>query len=326
MENEIKNIDPVELLPRYMANEATANERLEVETWRLESELNRKEFEAFEKLWNISITGSDKKDIDIDLEWKKMESAILPSRVKVISFSRVLKIAASVALLITLTFVGFRIAGTKTEKSEVAEMKSLTLPDGSIISLNAGSKIMYQKGFGKTHRQLTLKGEAYFEVSKNPKLPFVISAEGACIQVVGTKFNVKAYKNQSEIKVMVTEGTVKLYETDKPLKEAILTAGQTGTFDKTRKEVKKQATDNQNDIAWKTLEIDFNNTSLQEVAEVLTNTYHIDIKVDPTVKDCPITVHFEQKDFNSVLTILRSTLELKVTTEGKQITISGNGC
>jgi transmembrane sensor len=316
----------MELLPRYFANEASPNERLEVESWRSESELNRKEFDAFAKLWDITISVSDKKDIDINKEWNKMESVISPAKGKIISLGRVLRVAASIVLLISLSYAGYRLNSTKSEKSPVSEMKSFKLPDGTLISLNANSKISYNKGFGKDHRKLTLKGEAYFEVAKNPNLPFIISADGASIQVVGTKFNVKAYKAGAEIKVLVKEGTVKLFETAEPEKVAILNAGETGTFDKTLKVVKKQVSANENDIAWKTLVLDFNNSSLDEVAQVLRNTYHTDIEVDPKVKDCPITVHFEQKDFESVLEVLRSTLELKITSEGHRIIISGKGC
>jgi len=163
-------------------------------------------------------------------------------------------------------------------------------------------------------------------VAKNTSLPFVISAGDASIRVTGTKFNVRAYKDQDEIRVTVTEGKVSLYETGQSAKEAILSAGETGTFNRAMKVVKKQPVLDMNDIAWKTRIMDFQNASLSEVAAVLENTYHRKVSVDPSVELCPLTVRFENQELAPVLNVLQSTLDLTITEDGNHILISGTGC
>lgn len=326
MDTNNKHIDPAGLLPKYFAGEALPEERRQVEEWLSSDDRNRQEYEAFEKLWNITGAASGRGDINLDAEWKRMDSYINPVRIKTITLARVFRIAASVILVSALAFLGLKIAGTKSEKAPVAEMSNISLPDGSVISLNAGSKITYNKGFGQTHRNLNLKGEAYFEVKKNTALPFIVETQNTAVRVTGTKFNVRSYKEGKEVKVTVTEGSVAFYETARPAKKAELGAGETGMYDKSMKVIKKQEALNLNDIAWKTRIMDFSNTPLSEVGDIISNTYHRTVSIDPAVQGCSITVRFENQDLQKVLTILKSTLELSIATDGEQIIIKGSGC
>jgi ferric-dicitrate binding protein FerR (iron transport regulator) len=326
MENNNQHIDPVALLPKYFAGEATDEERRHVDEWLTADSSHAEEFDAILKLWNLTGKVSEKEDIDIDREWQKLESALHIKKSKVVSFSGVLQIAASVILVSTLAFWGIQISRIKIEKAPAAEISVIKLPDGSLVSLNAGSKISYYKGFGLTHRNINLKGEAFFEVSKNNQLPFQVYTGQAIVKVVGTKFNIKAYKDKPLIKITVTEGTVLLYNTSQPEKAAKLNAGETGTYDKKLMTISKQPVVNKNDIAWKTKILDFNNSPLIEVIEILENTYHYSIIAEPRVQNCAITVRFENQRFDSVIKVLRETLDLSVSYRGKQIVISGKGC
>jgi transmembrane sensor len=326
MDKENKHIDAIGLLPKVFSGEATFEENMMVDEWLLADPNNLVEFDAFARLWKLTLTASAPDDIDLDVEWRIMESAITPSRTKTVNLLRVLQIAASIVLISSLAFLGLKTGNTKSEKAPLAEISTVTLPDGTMVYLNAGSKITYKKEFGIAHRNLNIKGEAYFEVKKNPRLPFIINAGEAGIRVTGTKFNVKAYSGKPEIKVTVTEGIVILYETGQPLKAATLGAGETGTYDKTIKAVNKQDAVNINDLAWKTMIMDFHNTPLLEVADILLNTYHTRLTVDPAVQNCPVTVRFEYQELDSVLNVLKSTLDLTITSKGKRTIISGKGC
>ncbi len=326
MENSNQHIDPIALLPKYFAGEATDEECRYVDEWLSAEGSHRKEFDAFAKLWNLTGKAAGKEDINLEKEWKKLELALQIKKTKVISISRILQIAASVILISTLALWGIQISRIKIEKAPTAAMSVIKLPDGSMVSLNAGSKISYYKGFGLTHRNINLKGEAFFEVNKNKQLPFYVYTGQAKVKVVGTKFNIKAYKDKPLIKITVTEGTVLLYNTSKPEKADTLYAGETGTFDKKRMVITKQPVVDKNDMAWKTKIIDFNNSPLVEVIEILENTYHYSIIAEPHVQNCTITVHFENQSFGSVIKVLKETLDLSVSTRGKQIVISGKGC
>lgn len=322
-----QNIAPIELLTKYFANEASIEERKELDAWRMANAVNQKEFDAFEKLWSITGKVTESKEINLDAEWNKIEKSIDPQRKTISLFSRVVSIAASIVVVSTLAFLGLQQMRTTTEKSTVAEASQVTLPDGTIISLNANSKITYSKGFGNKHRNISLKGEAFFEVERNANIPFIISANEAKIEVVGTQFNVKAYKKQPEVNVFVTEGKVQLYESKQPEKKTILTAGESGAYNRVVKTIKKTPISNQNDIAWKTRIIEFNNTPLNEVATVLQNTYQVELIIDSNISECPITVRFENQDIASVLKVLKSTLSLKIEIKKDRVLkISGEGC
>lgn len=326
MNDELKNIAPIDKLTKYFANEASEEEILWVEKWRDSSQESLKEFNAIKKLWQITDKSSSFELIDLELEWKKMDNAITP--VKTIRFNpvQILAIAASIVLITFLSIVGLNRFHTTIDQTEIAQIKEIKLPDGSVINLNANSKISFKDEFGKDHRNIELTGEAFFNVSSNKKIPFIISANGASIKVVGTQFNVKAYKDQQEVKVTVSEGTVSLSESKISNKQILINAGETGKFIKQNKTIEKLVTIDQNDIAWKTRIINFTDTPLSEVVSILSNTYHMNIQVNDNIRTCPITVSFSDLELSQVLHIIKSTFNLQINQIDNTIIISGPGC
>ncbi|NQD71297.1 FecR family protein [Sphingobacterium shayense] len=99
--------------------------------------------------------------------------------------------------------------------TERGEKKHITMPDGTEIWLNGESELFYQAGFNTENRDIKLTGEAYFDVSKNKKLPFIVNANGIKIKVVGTAFNVRAYNEEGEIQTSLIEGKIELSTVNK---------------------------------------------------------------------------------------------------------------
>jgi ferric-dicitrate binding protein FerR (iron transport regulator) len=324
MNNESNYIDPIGLLPKIFAAEATPSEQRLVSEWLSADKENQRIFESFRQLWNL--TGPVKSDdINIEAEWSKMEKSITPVRKLQSNAYSILKIAAAVILISVLAYSGIRSAMFKTINSTSTEIANYDLPDGSKVFLNAGSKIIYKRSFGTSNRFLVLKGEAFFEVMKS-NAPFVIEAGNANVTVTGTKFNVNAYPDKEDIKVTVTEGTVKLSPADHVGTGIDLKEGETGVFNKSEKSVTTDPSDNMNAVAWKTGIMEFNRATLKNVTEVLENTYHIPFSVDTAVMNCTITVRFENQKADSVLKVLRSTLDLNITRKGRKVLITGTGC
>jgi transmembrane sensor len=326
MNNDYQHIDPIGLLPKVFAGEASPEEIRLVEGWRAADPHNQAEYEAIRKIWNISGEAVEPGEINLDAEWIRMEAAMEKVHSGRSVLMRVMQIAASLLIIAVLGFIAIKFSGNKSEKAPATMLSTVILPDSTFVSLNAGSVISYKKGFGSTHRTLRLKGEAWFEVKKNADLPFVISAGEATVRVTGTKFNVKAWRRLKDVRVTVTEGTVKFYGNAEPLKEITLHEGETGVMNKSDQALTTMASGNLNDIAWKTGIMDFHDTPLHDVTEVLVNTYHQKIDLDPAIGNCRVTVRFENKELDAVLNVLRSTLDLKITAKGKHITISGKGC
>jgi transmembrane sensor len=326
MNNDNQHIDPVGLIPKVLAEEATPEEIRLLEEWRAADPGNQAEYKDIEKIWNITGVASEPGEINLDAEWHRMEAAMGKVHSGKSVVLRVMQIAAVLVIVTVLGFMAVKFSGNHSEKAPSAALSDVILPDGTLVSLNAGSVISYKKGFGSAHRMVHLKGEAWFEVKKNAGLPFVISAGEASVRVTGTKFNVKAWRRLKDVRVTVTEGTVKFYSSAEPSREITLHAGETGVMNKSDQALTSMATGNLNDIAWKTGVMDFHDTPLREVTDVLVNTYHRKIDIDPGIENCRVTVRFENRQLDAVLNVLRSTLDLKITTRGKHITISGKGC
>ena len=198
MKPENKHIDPVGLLPKIFSDESSRAEKELVNNWLAEDPANRLEYHSILKLWNFTATVPSENEIDIDTEWNIINASIETGKGKSFTLYRILQIAASILLIAALAYIGIRTAGYESVKSSSSKLATTDLIDGTHISLNAVSKITYEKGFGITHRNIRLKGEAYFNVSHGA-IPFVINAGEATIRVTGTQFNVKAYSGKQEI-------------------------------------------------------------------------------------------------------------------------------
>ena len=98
----------------------------------------------------------------------------------------------------------------------------INLPDGSIVWLNAGSKLVYDKNFDRELREVTLTGEAYFDVAKNEQKPFVIHAGKMNIKVLGTLFNVKSYPGENTSEASLIRGSIEVTIKDRPSEKIIL--------------------------------------------------------------------------------------------------------
>lgn len=125
---------------------------------------------------------------------------------------RALLVAASVIVVLGLTWLFLQknnaqtIVETGTQKDSRSTM---TLPDGSIVRLNAKSKVRYAEDFAK-NREVYLEGEAYFEVAHNEAVPFIVHTGDADIKVLGTKFNVRNYSNEHKMEAALLTGSIEL--------------------------------------------------------------------------------------------------------------------
>lgn len=100
------------------------------------------------------------------------------------------------------------------------------LPDGSIVWLNAGSKLTYNKDFGKEKREVTLNGEGFFDVTKNKEKPFIISTSSINIKVLGTVFNVKAYQDDKQTETSLIHGSIEVTIKNRPSDKIILSPSE----------------------------------------------------------------------------------------------------
>ncbi len=329
MKNDQLHIDPA-VITRFLSGETTPDEQQRLLQWKEASPENRKQFDDFHEVWLIMDKTSLKQDIDIDSEWNYLQATLQESekpKSKGIFFNPFMRIAASIIIIIGLSFAGWTFFNHKSIKSPLAETNHLTLPDGSNVTLNANSKLTYNKSGWLKTRVVSLKGEAFFEVMKNPAVPFIIRLDGADVKVLGTSFNVKAYAEADKIEVTVSEGTVSVYDHQQQDKKVVVTRGERAIFSKVDRVVEKQNNEDHNFIAWKTRTMVFENESLPEIIKTLRSVYHKDIVIQSSeLNHCTITTIFDNKDLTTVLKVLKSTLDITIEEKDGRIIIKGKGC
>lgn len=210
-----------EQLQNYYHNRCTTQQALEVEQWLA----NIKEESPDEVLLKeiLNEINVDKDDRLVNRAFEKFEKAIYlrdNSKVKKDSLVRRLsewyRIAAAVLLIPVLLASLYFYTETNNPKEWVEEYvpygqsKMVCLPDSSKLWLNAGTKLIYPKKFNNSLRQVYVAGEAYAEITKDKSRPFVLSAGEVTVEVLGTKFNVKSYSEDSHISVSLMEGSVRM--------------------------------------------------------------------------------------------------------------------
>jgi ferric-dicitrate binding protein FerR (iron transport regulator) len=220
---EIKD-DLVSFLAGKM-DETKANSLLH---WLSEDVERKKFFEQIKQIWHSSAIVNNSDKFNSKIAWNDIVKELEKSQVKnknrrLIAWSGY-KIAVSIAAsLIAGIFISKIWFGeTKTLKNNYIEMvaplgsrSELTLPDGTKVWLNSGSKITFTSEFGTSTRYLNLEGEAYFKVAKNKKIPFIVHAADLNITALGTAFNVKAYNEEKLIETTLEEGSIKIENTKK---------------------------------------------------------------------------------------------------------------
>ncbi len=318
------------LLTRYFSGETSQEENREVEEWIAQSKNNLKEYNQVKQAWDLMDKTYRGREIDIEKEWKYLQSKIhlhADNRKRIFVIRRVLQIAATILILLGVGLISRQFYTIKSVNTKVAETREIILPDGSNVTLNAGSKITYTKNYASLNRQVKLKGEAYFEVKKDTSLPFIISLNKAEIEVLGTSFNVKAYKKSDVVEVTVTEGKVSLYDKDIRAKKVVATVGEKATYNYSQKIVRKTSNRNQNYMAWKTHKIIFDNDNLSKVVETIGEVYHQKLVLtNDNIANCTITTDFEEEDIETVLKVLESTLDVTIEQKNHIYYLSGEGC
>jgi ferric-dicitrate binding protein FerR (iron transport regulator) len=201
----------------------------------------------------------------------------------------------------------------------------MTLPDGTKVWLNAGSKISYTQGFSLVNRLVMLVGEGYFEVAHNEQLPFRVSSKNLQVSVLGTKFNFRDYPADAEAAVSLAEGKVALDDLVHLGKETIyLKPNQRAVMNKQSGEISVEDYAVSNTIQWTNGNLIFDGEPLKDIIKDLERSYNVKI----TIADKKLlTVRFygdfvrQEQSLNEVLDALSATGKIHYKSEGKNITL-----
>lgn len=179
-------------------------------------------------------------------------------------------------------FVGKLIPNTHftTAIAENGQISKIILPDNSIVWLNSGSKIKYDNSFAVNNRDIQLTGQAFFQVTKNKKLPLKVFSKNLEVKVVGTRFDVSAYPENDEIKVVLERGKVIMHNSKVKSSHYELNPGEMAQFDLSSGKIALKKVNPQEFISWKDGILIFRDEPMAEVIPQLQRRYNIDIVVN----------------------------------------------
>jgi len=214
-------------------NKIAADEAKRLLLWLKHNEENKKFFDEITNIWHKSSSLSKTDEFDSNEAWndisKQLRRASKQESKNIIVnwFKPLSKVAAVIIIVVLSAMIIRQNLKDKAESGQFVEMVApmgsrsiLTLPDGTKVWLNSGSKISFSNSFGKTTRYLRLDGEAYFVVAKNKKIPFVVHTSELNVTALGTVFNVKAYADEKTVETTLVEGSVKIEPTIKDRKSS----------------------------------------------------------------------------------------------------------
>ena len=239
---------------------------------------------------------------------------------------RILAAAAAVILLcLSVGTVYLYMQPTSLQTvSTMAETRNVILPDGSSVLLNRHSSLSYPKRFKSDNREVQLTGEAYFEVSKDQKHPFIVQTEHINVQVLGTHFNVDAYRNNPEVKTTLLTGSVAVSNKSNSVR-MILKPNEIAIYNKVGNKLTRQVTKNAKDeISWRDGEFIFDNLPLGEIARELSNSFGTPIHIaDTSLQSYRISARFRNgEDLETILSVLHHAGYFNYSQNNKQIVIT----
>lgn len=207
------------------------------------------------------------------------------------------------------------------------QQKKLNLSDGTKIRLNSNSQIWISAFYGRESREVTLEGEAYFEVIHDEDRPFVIHTSGASIKDLGTAFNVRALPGKDNVQVAVTEGRVSIRAEQQTEEQAVeLTPGQFGYLDLNTNAVEVDNFGIENYLSWMNGRIKFQNAQLSHVSRQLSRIYNIAFEYsNSSLKNLALTADFERGSIEKALEVISLTLNVEYRIEDRKVTwLTGN--
>lgn len=189
-----------------------------------------------------------------------------------------------------------------------------SLPDGTIGWLNSNSSVKYKGNF-TNDRQVTLNGEAFFDVFKDKTRPFKVNANEIVVKVLGTRFNIATYDNEKNVEVVLEEGEIEINDKGK-LNSLIMRPNDLVSFDKTLKNFSKEVVEPQKYLSWTEGKLVFRNDPLDVIARRLERWYNIDIEISGNVSpDLRLRATFVDESAEQVLYFLKRSLPIEYKIE-----------
>jgi ferric-dicitrate binding protein FerR (iron transport regulator) len=256
------------------------------------------------------------------------EQQILLPKVAIPYLYYIQRIAAFILLPLMLSF-GVYYFTKKSTLSDLAKNKysietangertRLVLPDGTRVMVSANSTFTYPATFGKNKREVNLSGEAYFDVTHNADLPFIVKSKEVNIKVLGTKFNVYAYPDENYFEASLVEGKIQAYaiRNDKVI---TLLPNQKVRYNYANETLEKSSTDLQVETAWTRGDLYFQSETLHSILPKIERFYGVKFNINGQFPNLKLTASFHETDVNEILRNLSVHYDFSYNKNGEVI-------
>jgi transmembrane sensor len=321
------------LIIKHIQGETTPEEQKLAEAWIAKNATNRRLYENYKGL--LLLTDRKKVSFDADKAWNKLHERIESGQgLKPVSgagkilFPRY-SVAVGIAAVLLIAFGIFSVFQKEPVLKQFTSVEKISapfyLPDGSSVVLNKNSTVKYPDHFSGNSREISIFGEAFFEISPDREMPFLIHASGLDVRVVGTSFNVEAKKGSGFVRVTVNTGQVLVYPTGTSelnieSSGLLLSAGEMATFSPESGRIVRGVNDDLNVLSWKTGILTFRESRLADVLKALENKYQTRFIVDNReVLNQRLTARFEKESLDEVLETISLIFSIKAEKNGQLI-------
>jgi ferric-dicitrate binding protein FerR (iron transport regulator) len=318
------------LIIRELKGETSPEESNLIDQWINESSENQKSYNELWSAYQLTSPDVDPFIPDNEAAWLRIKEKVSLQGEKgswVIQFSRI----AAAAVLFFLTGLAVQYFRADTISSDFLKQYStiivpegqksmIVLPDGSNVWLNSGSSLKYKSDFNAQIREVEIDGEAFFEVKKDKSRMFRVNTGSVFVEVYGTAFDVRNYKEEKKLEVTVENGNVGVIRGGSRL--ADLTKGKQVSLTETDNQVLLSDANVEVVTAWKNNELIFDDSPFEEVIRYLERWYGVKITIEEKMKKKHnYTFKIKTETLTELLKLLKVITPLDYKIDGKDVTI-----
>ncbi len=328
------------LIHKNLSGDISPKEQQELNAWLQESTDHQVIADHIRQTWKWSANFNTEVDLDLEADFAQLQkkvSADAKPKPQVATERTLPKrnnwwaMAAGLLFLVVGGFVFRQFFQGQPEikiaSTTAGQTIDLQLADGTRISLNENSSLHYPTAFKAGERRVELKGEAFFEVAKDPGKTFIVSSPNSEVRVLGTVFSVEDYDQSDFVTVAVQEGKVQLQGKGKR-DQLILTAKEQGLYQKGKNLLVKKQNQSLNNQAWHTQRLVYKGETLTEVLEDLNDLFKVQIQLEnPALAECPFSGTFNKQSIEAVLQTISGVFGMSVEkSEENNYSLAGGNC
>lgn len=306
-------------IKKYLEGNCTPEEERQIEEWY-----------ATQKFESLNMGTEEMISIEKRMWGNIVQKSALKRRFRILKRIGMAGAAACVIMMTGLLFKT-RLKPKSGIENVISEKRHLTLPDGSEVTLAQNAQIHFDENFNTVHRNVTLEGSAFFNVTPDKTRPFVISSGDLVTEVLGTSFEISQSADRDVIEVRVVTGEVTVYNPGmKKQTKVVLSPNQKVVYNKLFKNLNRTLVESPQPLADKVSaesKFIFVNTPLREVAKTFREVYGIDFQIyDKNMEECIVNADLENLPMFTRLELICKSVEASYSINGTSVFLSGEGC